>query len=204
MCNILFKDYESNVHDLSNSIGGQTLTFRRLTCMLLEVYKCMNKVNAPCLHNLFKTNTTTYQLRTSKLEQTLRRTTRYVLGTFSYIGSHWCNSVLNDHSDIAHVDFNEFKASLNTRSGYFSICDTPPLMTSSAVSVLSVGVCRVLDIPIDILLHVYMYFSILFFYFFNSILFYYVYLVIALYIFAPYTCSRILAFWLMLCVFHTT
>ena len=55
---------------------------------------------------------------------------------------------------------------------------------SSAVSGFSVGVCRVLDIFIDIFiasLHVFFYLMI-------------VYLAIALYIFTPYTCSRILAF----------
>ena len=65
---ILFSDYESDVHDLLDSIGGQTLALRRLKFMLLEVYKCIKKVNAPCLHNLFNTNTIPYQLRTSKLE----------------------------------------------------------------------------------------------------------------------------------------
>ena len=114
---ILFSDYESDVHDLLNSIGGQTLALRRLKFMLLEVYKCIKKVNAPCLHNLFNTNTIPYQLRTSKLEQPLRRTTRYGLRTFSYVGSHLWNSVSNDHSDTAHIDFNEFRAFLNTWKG---------------------------------------------------------------------------------------
>ena len=111
---ILFSDYESDVHDLLDNIGGQTLALRRLKFMLLGVYKCIKKVNAPCLHNLFNTNTIPYQLRTSKLEQPLRRTTRYGLRTFSYVGSHLWNSVSNDHSDIAHIDFNEFRAFLNT------------------------------------------------------------------------------------------
>ena len=114
---ILFSDYESDVHDLLDSIGGQTLALRRLKFKLLEVYKCIKKVNAPCLHNLFNTNTIPYQLRTSKLEQPLRRTTRYGLRTFSYVGSHLWNSVSNDHSDIAHIDFNEFRAFLNTWKG---------------------------------------------------------------------------------------
>ena len=35
---ILFNDYESDVHDLLDSIGGQTLALRRLKYMLLEVY----------------------------------------------------------------------------------------------------------------------------------------------------------------------
>ena len=84
--------------------------------MLLGVYKCISikKLNAPCLHNLFNTNTIPYQLRSSKLEHPLHRTTRYGLRTFSYIGSHLWNSVLNDHGDVAHIDFNEFKALLNT------------------------------------------------------------------------------------------
>ena len=63
---ILFSDYESDVHDLLDSIGGQTLALRRLKFTLLEVYKCIKKVNSPCLHNLFNTNTIPYQLRTSK------------------------------------------------------------------------------------------------------------------------------------------
>ena len=35
---ILFGDYESDVHDLLDSIGGQTLALRRLKFMLLEDY----------------------------------------------------------------------------------------------------------------------------------------------------------------------
>ena len=76
--------------------------------------------------------------------------------------------------------------------GYFPICKTSPLITSSAVSGFSFGVCRVLDISIDIFiasLHVCFYLMI-------------VCLVMALYICAPK--SRILAFWLMLFVFHKT
>ena len=158
--------------------------------MLLEVYKCIKKLNAPCLHNLFNTNTIPYQIRASKLEQPLRRTTRYGLRTLSYVGPYVCNSVLNDHSDI--VQWIQGILKYMEGSGYFSICDTSPLMT---VSGSSVGVCRVLGISIDILLQVYMYFLS-----YDCIL----YLAIALYIYAPYTCSRILAFWLMLFVLHKT
>ena len=45
-------------------------------------------------------------------------------------------------------------------SGYFSICDTPPLMTPVLWVVSLFGVCRVLDISIDIFiasLHVFFY-----------------------------------------------
>ena len=63
------------------------------------------------------------------------------------------------------------------RPEYFSICDTPPLMTSNTVSGLSCGLCRVLHISIDIFiisLHVFFHLMI-------------VYLVLALYILAPYS-----------------
>ena len=114
---VITNHYVTNVHDLLDSIGSQTLALRRLKFLLLEVYKCKRKVNAPCLHNLFNTNAIPYQLRTSNLEQPLRRTTRYGPRTFSYVGFHLWNSVLNDHNDIAHIDFNEFKAFLNTWEG---------------------------------------------------------------------------------------
>ena len=99
-----------NNNKLLDSIGGQTLVLRRLKYILLEVYKCIKRVNAPFLHNLVNSNTIPYQLRTSKLEQPLRRTTRYGLRIFSYVVSHLWNFVLNDYSDIAQIDFDEFKA----------------------------------------------------------------------------------------------
>ena len=153
--------------------------------MLLEVYKCIKKVNAPCLHNLFNTNTIPYQLRTSKLEQPLRRTTRYGLRTFSYVGSHLWNNVSNDHSDIAHIDFNEFRAFLNTWKG--------PDISRYAIPLLWWLQCCEWFLCWCLSCIGYFYW-----YFFTSLhVFFYlmiVYSAIALYIFAPYTCSRILAF----------
>ena len=78
----------------------------------------------------------------------MHRTTRYE----HFIGPHLWNSVLNDHSDIAHIDFNEFRAFLNTWKGpdISQYAIPSPLMTSSAVSGFSVDVCCVLEISIDI------------------------------------------------------
>ena len=129
----------------------------------------LKKVNTLCLHILFSANIITYRPRKSKLQQPLRITTGYGLRTFSYIGSHLWNSVLNDHVDIAHIDCNEFKAFVNKWKAPDIFQYSMPLLWWS--------------------LHVFFYLMI-------------VYLNIALYIFAPY--SRILPFWLMLFVFHTT
>ena len=81
---ILFNDYESDVHDLLDSIGGQTLAWRRLKYMFLKVYKCIKKVNAPCLQLKYHTLST----QNIKTGTALCRTTRDGLRTFSHVGSH--------------------------------------------------------------------------------------------------------------------
>ena len=55
---------------------GQTLAFRRLKYMLLEVNKCIRKFNTHSLYNLFISNTIPHQLRTLILEQPLDRSAR--------------------------------------------------------------------------------------------------------------------------------
>ena len=79
---ILFNDYESDVHHLSDSVGDQTLALRWLKYMLLEVYKCIKKVNTHCLHNLVNSNTILHQVKnsTSKLERF-----RWFQGIFKYM-----------------------------------------------------------------------------------------------------------------------
>ena len=119
------------------------------------------------------------------------RTTRYGLRTFSYVGSHLWNFVLNDYSDIAQIDFDDFKAFLNTWKGpdilqhAISLLWWPPILYKhfSYVFRCATG----LFYPS---LHVFVFYPAT------------VHLVTALYIFAPY--SRILAFWLMLFVYNAT
>ena len=79
---ILFNDYESDVHHLLDSVGDQTLALRWLKYILLEVYKCIKKVNTPCLHNLVNSNTILHQVKnsTSKLERF-----RWFQGIFKYM-----------------------------------------------------------------------------------------------------------------------
>ena len=115
------------------------------------------------------------------------RTTRYWLRTFSYVGPHLWNSVSNDHSDIAHIDFNEFRAFLNTWKG--------PDISRYAIPLLWWLQCCewFLCWCLSCIGYLYWYFYCKFtciFLSYDMI----VYLAIALYIFAPYTCSRILAF----------
>ena len=165
---------------------------RRLKYMLLEVYKCIKKVNAPCLHNLVNSNTIYYQLRTSKLEQPLRRRTRNGIRTFSYVGSHLWNFVLNDYCDIAQIDFDDFKAFLSTWNGPDILQHAIPLLWWPPI--LYKHFSYVFRCAIG-----------LFFPSLHVFVFFYpttVHLVTALYIFAPY--SRILAFWLMLFVYNAT
>ena len=64
------------------------------------------------------------------------RTTSYGLRTFSYVASHLWNSFFKWSRWHCSYWFRWIQASLKyiERSGYFTICDTPPVMTSSAVS----------------------------------------------------------------------
>ena len=83
----------------------------------------MYEVHSPCFHNSYIYIYIPYQRRASKLEQPLRRATKYGFRTFSYVGCQVLNSILNDNGGIAHIDFNEFKIFLNAwkMSGYIPI-----------------------------------------------------------------------------------
>ena len=148
-------------------------------------------MNTPCLHHLSNTNAIPYQLRTSKLEQPLRRTSRYGLRTFYYVGSHlWikCFKWLWWHCSYRFQLIQSILKYME-RTGYFPICDTSPVMTSNAVSGFVFWCLSCIGY--------------LYWYFVASLhaFFYLMIIYSTLYIFAPY--NRILAFWLMLFVFHT-
>ena len=165
-----------------DSIGGQALALRRSKYILLGVYKCIKKLNAHSFHNLVNSNTMPFQLKTSKLEQPLHRTTRYGLRTFSCVGSHLRNFKWLWWYSLNRFQLDQGSFKYIEGSGYFPACDTSTLAIS-------------LQYCINIFLYVLMW---------TVFLFYptTVYSVTALYIFTPY--SRILAFWLMLFVYHAT
>ena len=61
---------------------------------------------------MFKNNDTPYDVRATKLEQPLRRTTNYGLRTFSYIASRLWNLLVQEYPEAFHIDLGQFKSLL--------------------------------------------------------------------------------------------
>ena len=87
----------------------RTLSSNRLKYFILEVFKSIRKLNAPCLHDMFVLNEVPYNLRTPKLEQPIRRITNYGLRTFSYLGSKLWNEFLSDFNYTCDMEISELR-----------------------------------------------------------------------------------------------
>ena len=95
----------------------ESILTTRIKCIVSEVFKSLYKLNAPCLHDMFKINKTSYDVRVTKLEQPLRRTTNYGLRTFSYIGSRLWNLLVQEYPEVPHMDLGQFKSLLKHWTG---------------------------------------------------------------------------------------
>ena len=113
----LHNDFESPIQNLMEKSGQGTLLSNRLKYLILEVFKSIRKSNAPCLLDIFVLNEIPYDLRTTKLEQPIRRTTNYGLRTFSYLGSKLWNDFLPDFNYTCDTDLDELKFFLKLWEG---------------------------------------------------------------------------------------
>ena len=82
---ILYCDYISHFQDRLENTSSDSILPTRIKSIYAEVFKSLDKLNAPCLHDTFKINNTTYNVRDTKLEQPLRRATNYGLCIFSWL-----------------------------------------------------------------------------------------------------------------------
>ena len=114
---ILYCDYSSHFQDLLGNTSTESILTTRIKCIVSEVFKSLYKLNAPCLHDMFKINKTSYDVRVTKLEQPLRRTTNYGLRTFSYIGSRLWNLLVQEYPEVPHMDLGQFKSLLKHWTG---------------------------------------------------------------------------------------
>ena len=113
---ILYCDYSSHFQDLLGNTT-ESIPTTRIKCIVSEVFKSLYKLNAPCLHDMFKINKTSYDVRVTKLEQPLRKTTNYGLRTFSYIGSRLWNLLVQEYPEVPHMDLGQFKSLLKRWTG---------------------------------------------------------------------------------------
>ena len=200
---ILYNDFNSPIQCLIDKLGQGTLLSNRLKYFILEVFKSIRKLNAPCLHDMFVLNEVPYNLRTPKLEQPIRRTTNYGLRTFSYLGSKLWNEFLSDFNYTCDTDISELRSFLKQWEGP----SLDPSYRNYVWTFIADLFFYFLFGVVDILeWYFYFYFYTLWLYLmwfcFSSWVFY-VHNDLALYIFALPR-SRILAYWLMLSVVKTT
>ena len=106
---IIHNDYQASFETLLKCSKQESLLTKRLKIMILEVFKTVNRLNPSCLHDLFTKNEVVYDLRTQKLEQPKRRTTTYVLRTFSYLGSKLWNLLASEYSEVNDIDYERLK-----------------------------------------------------------------------------------------------
>ena len=106
---IIHNDYEASFETLLKCSKQESLLTTRLKIMILEVFKTVNRLNPSCLHDLFTKNEVVYDLRTQKLEQPKRRTTTYGLRTFSYLGSKLWNLLASEYSEVNDIDYERLK-----------------------------------------------------------------------------------------------
>ena len=113
---ILYNDFDSPIQSLIDKLGQGTLLSNRLKYFILEVFKSIRKLNAPCLHDMFLLNEVPYNLRTPKLEQPIR-TTNYGLAISSYLGSKLWNKLLSDFNYTCDTEISELRSFLKQWEG---------------------------------------------------------------------------------------
>ena len=85
----------------------------RLHFILLEVFKCLKKINPKCMNNLFEVKQHDHCLRDgTRLLQPKVRTTTHGLRTISYLGAKLWNDLPVHMKNIHHMDPYEFKSML--------------------------------------------------------------------------------------------
>ena len=104
---ILHNTFDLTYEELLSLNGSTSLLLQRLKLLIIETYKSCHRLNAECLHDMFKLNSTDRKLRSEKLVQSKRRTTSNGLRSFSYLGAKLWNDLLNSDPDIAFYDLNE-------------------------------------------------------------------------------------------------
>ena len=89
---VTFNDYTSSYQELLDKANHSCLYIIRQQRIVLEVYKCLNGLNPPFLHDLFKRKDTGYDMRDNDLLiQPKVKSTKNGLNSFSYQGAKLWN-----------------------------------------------------------------------------------------------------------------
>ena len=115
---IVYNDYDSDILDLMNKFGTETMLQSRLKTMILEVFKAKNDISPVYIRNIFHKKDQPYFLRNPHpLIQMKKDTTNYGLKTIGYLGSKLWNDLDPSLKKLTKDDLLEFKSLLKKLPG---------------------------------------------------------------------------------------
>ena len=118
----MFNDNKSSYSDLLQRSGYQTMHIKRIKTMVIEVFKCLHKLNPNFINNMFEIKNIEYHLRDSMpVVQPKFDMIRYGKKTFKYYGSHLWN--LLSHEIKECMNLNTFKVLIKDWDGPSCQCN---------------------------------------------------------------------------------
>ena len=119
-----FNDSESSYSELLLKAGKSMLYIGRIKKIALFVFKCINNIGPPSVHDLYKTKSLSYSLRDPhRIEQPLPKTSNYGLNTLKYSGAAIWNKMPSHIKNT--IEFQTYKRLIKTWTGpscYCGVC----------------------------------------------------------------------------------
>ena len=115
----IYNDFTSTYEELLSKGNHQTIHRRNLNYLLFEVYKCVNGMVPPLLHNIFTKKETGHHLRISDL-LVLPNYKTVGLKSFTYKGSLIWNNTPDNLKNI--TNFEKFKKSITDLESIYCSC----------------------------------------------------------------------------------
>ena len=109
----VFNDYTSTYTELRERANKPLLYVHRIKLIMIEIYKCINKLGAKYLHDMFILRRNSRNLRNEvALIQPRFNTIKYGKCSVTYEGSVIWNTLTNDMKQSIHIDvFKRFMGS---------------------------------------------------------------------------------------------
>ena len=118
----LTNDSGSTYAQLLCKTNSSTILLSRLRSVVIEVYKCLYKLNPYFLNELFHVKKSSYNLRDTCILQVPQfKKVTYGKHTIQYYGSHLWNCLPNDFKQC--IDFNDFKKMIMNWKGPKCSCN---------------------------------------------------------------------------------
>ena len=109
---IIYNNYDSSYEELISTSNSTTLLISRIHLILYEVFKSIQKINPPCISDLFKIKEFKYSMRKGIiLHQPKKDTTTHGLRSLSYTGAKLWNDLSLSINE--NTDFLTFKSYVN-------------------------------------------------------------------------------------------